>query len=95
MSCYTRSLRTKTPRLLREVEPLIPTSPAAIIGIDDWAYKRRRRYATLICDWEDYYALIVWQIETKLDELVVLLATYTYRCYYCCVRSCTYLEKGD
>jgi transposase len=38
-------------RLVRQVEP--PTQPPAkIIGIDDWAYKRRLRYGTLICDLE-------------------------------------------
>ena len=38
-------------RLVREVES--PVQPLAkIIGIDDWAYKRRLRYGTLICDLE-------------------------------------------
>jgi transposase len=39
-------------RLLRSVEPPARSSPATIIGIDDWAYKRRRRFGTLICDLE-------------------------------------------
>ena len=39
-------------RLLHTIKPPAPTSPATIIGIDDWAYKRRRRYGTLICDLE-------------------------------------------
>ncbi len=39
-------------RLLHHVEPSPPTAPSTIIGIDDWAYKRRRRYGTLICDLE-------------------------------------------
>lgn len=39
-------------RLLRTVEVPPPSSPATIIGIDDWAYRRRRRYGTLICDLE-------------------------------------------
>ena len=39
-------------RLLRPVEPPARSSPATIIGIDDWAYKRRRSYGTLICDLE-------------------------------------------
>jgi transposase len=39
-------------RLLRQVQPPVPATPATIIGIDDWAYKRRRRYGTLICDLE-------------------------------------------
>lgn len=39
-------------RLLRAVEPPVPSSPATMIGRDDWAYKRRRRYGTLICDLE-------------------------------------------
>jgi transposase len=39
-------------RLLRSIELPTPSSPATIIGIDDWAYKRRRRYGTLICDLE-------------------------------------------
>ena len=29
-----------------------PSQPATCIGIDDWAYKRKRRYGTLICDLE-------------------------------------------
>jgi transposase len=38
-------------RLVRQVE--LPAKPSAkIIGIDDWAYKRRLRYGTLICDLE-------------------------------------------
>lgn len=39
-------------RLLRQVEVPAPASPATAIGIDDWAYKRRRRYGTLIGDLE-------------------------------------------
>jgi transposase len=38
-------------RLVRQAEP--SAKPLAkIIGIDDWAYKRRVRYGTLICDLE-------------------------------------------
>jgi len=33
-------------RFLRKVELPSPTSPAKPLGIDDWAYKRRRRYGT-------------------------------------------------
>jgi transposase len=39
-------------RLLRQVPSPVPAKSATIIGIDDWAYKRRRRYGTLICDLE-------------------------------------------
>jgi transposase len=38
-------------RLVRQARPLSKPS-AKIIGIDDWAYKRRLRYGTLICDLE-------------------------------------------
>lgn len=37
-------------RLLRSVQLPATTSPARHIGLDDWAYKRQRRYGTLICD---------------------------------------------
>ena len=37
-------------RLLRRVKLPASTSPARHIGLDDWAYKRQRRYGTLICD---------------------------------------------
>ncbi|HEX6479503.1 MAG TPA: ISL3 family transposase [Ktedonobacteraceae bacterium] len=38
-------------RLVRQAEHS-RKEPAKIIGIDDWAYKRRLRYGTLICDLE-------------------------------------------
>ena len=38
-------------RLVRQAEQA-RQEPAKIIGIDDWAYKRRLRYGTLICDLE-------------------------------------------
>ena len=37
-------------RLLRSVKLPASTSPVRHIGLDDWAYKRQRRYGTLICD---------------------------------------------
>jgi transposase len=37
-------------RLLRSVKLPVSTSPTRPIGLDDWAYKRQRRYGTLICD---------------------------------------------
>jgi len=37
-------------RLLRRVNLPVSTSPARPGGLDDWAYKRQRRYGTLICD---------------------------------------------
>ncbi|HEY6542884.1 MAG TPA: ISL3 family transposase [Ktedonobacteraceae bacterium] len=36
-------------RLIRQA-PLPSRAPATAIGLDDWAYKRRLRYGTLICD---------------------------------------------
>ena len=39
-------------RLLRQVQVPPSVAPATIIGIDDWAYKRRQHYGTLICDLE-------------------------------------------
>ena len=38
-------------RLVRRCNPLIQAEPR-IIGLDDWAYKRRLRSGTLICDLE-------------------------------------------
>ncbi len=38
-------------RFLRRIDPA-PVLSTPSIGIDDWAYKRRRRYGTLICDLE-------------------------------------------
>jgi transposase len=38
-------------RLVRRSKTLIQSEPH-IIGLDDWAYKRRLRYGTLICDLE-------------------------------------------
>lgn len=38
-------------RLIRQA-PLPIRAPATAIGLDDWAYKRRLRYGTLICDLE-------------------------------------------
>ena len=37
-------------RVLHSLQPPACTSLITAIGIDDWAYKRRRRYGTLICD---------------------------------------------
>lgn len=37
-------------RLPRSLKLPTSTSPARHIGLDDWAYKRQRRYGTLICD---------------------------------------------
>jgi transposase len=47
-------LASSPSRLLRLIRKAKLTSPhlATCIGIDDWAYKRRRRYGTLICDLE-------------------------------------------
>ncbi len=39
-------------RLIRQAKASCPAQPATCIGIDDWAYKRRRSYGTLICDLE-------------------------------------------
>src|SRR5712691_4327271 len=38
-------------RLVRLWKPSAQSSPR-VIGVDDWAYKRRLRYGTLICDLE-------------------------------------------
>jgi transposase len=38
-------------RLLRQLPPPAPSEPH-MIGLDDWAWKRRQRYGTLICDLE-------------------------------------------
>lgn len=41
---------TSVLRLIRKAKLAAPPHPVTCIGIDDWAYKRRRRYGTLICD---------------------------------------------
>jgi transposase len=38
-------------RLLRQSQPSAQSEPH-VIGLDDWAWKRRLRYGTLICDLE-------------------------------------------
>src|SRR5438270_13685193 len=38
-------------RLVRQSQPSARAEPH-VIGLDDWAWKRRLRYATLICDLE-------------------------------------------
>jgi transposase len=40
--------------LLRAVRrgPAEPAGPVSVIGIDDWAWRRRQRYGTIICDLE-------------------------------------------
>jgi transposase len=40
-------------RLVRKFEPPAAQEPR-VIGLDDWAWKRRRRYGTLICDLEQH-----------------------------------------
>ncbi|MCP1745695.1 transposase [Bradyrhizobium japonicum] len=30
----------------------IPTDPLLVVGIDDWAFRRNRRYGTIVCDLE-------------------------------------------
>ncbi len=38
-------------RLVRQSEQLVRSEPH-VLGLDDWAWKRRLRYGTLICDLE-------------------------------------------
>lgn len=47
-----RTSPTSLLRLIRQSTIPQPEHPARIIGIDDWAFKRRLRYGTLICDLE-------------------------------------------
>lgn len=51
-------------RLLRQSEPPAQPEPH-IIGLDDWAWKRRQRYGTLICDLERG-----WPIDLLPDRAV-------------------------
>jgi transposase len=51
-------------RLLRQLEPSAQSEPH-IIGLDDWAWKRRQRYGTLICDLERG-----WPIDVLPDRAV-------------------------
>jgi len=38
-------------RLIRKLPPP-PCSPPRVIGVDDWAWRRSRRYGTIVCDLE-------------------------------------------
>jgi transposase len=38
-------------RLVRQ-SPLPPAEPPRVVGVDEWAWKRRLRYGTLLCDLE-------------------------------------------
>ncbi len=44
--------RDTLPRVVRRRAPPIGAGPVAVIGIDDFAWKRAQRYGTLVCDLE-------------------------------------------
>ncbi|HEY6408261.1 MAG TPA: ISL3 family transposase, partial [Ktedonobacteraceae bacterium] len=45
-------------RLVKRVE-LPPASSPRVVGLDDWSWKRRLRYGTLICDLESHHPIDV------------------------------------
>jgi transposase len=55
-------------RLVRQWEPPAQPEPH-VIGLDDWAWKRRLRYGTLICDLER--GLPIDLLDVKRDYLMV------------------------
>lgn len=38
------------------------TNPLTVVGVDDWAFRRNRRYGTIVCSLER------WRIATLLRE---------------------------
>ncbi len=55
-------------RLVRQGEQPARSEPH-VIGLDDWAWKRRLRYGTLICDLER--GLPIDLLDVKRDYLMV------------------------
>jgi hypothetical protein len=53
-------------RLVHQSEPPARSEPR-VIGLDDWAWKRKRRYGTLICDLEQ--GLPIDLLAVKRDHL--------------------------
>jgi transposase len=57
-------------RLLRQSQQPTPPEPH-VIGLDDWAWKRRQRYGTLICDLERG-----WPIDVLPDRTVETVSAW-------------------
>ncbi len=55
-------------RLVRRCKQSAPSSPR-VIGLDDWAHKRRLRYGTLICDLEQSQPLDL--LDVKRDYFMI------------------------
>jgi transposase len=56
-------------RLVKRAEPPTASSPR-VVGLDDWSWKRRLRYGTLICDLESHHPIDVLpdrSVETVSD----------------------------
>jgi transposase len=56
-------------RLVKRAEPPVASSPR-VVGLDDWSWKRRLRYGTLICDLESHQPIDVLpdrSVETVSD----------------------------
>jgi len=45
-------------RLVKRADLLAASSPR-VVGLDDWSWKRRLRYGTLICDLESHHPIDV------------------------------------
>jgi hypothetical protein len=47
-------LRVSNDTLLQVVRQQtgMPTDPLLVVGIDDWAFRKSRRYGTIVCDLE-------------------------------------------
>ena len=55
-------------RLVRRCKQSAPSSPR-VIGLDDWAHKRRLRYGTLICDLERHRPIDL--LDVKRDYFMI------------------------